>query len=622
MLLTICAFSSALKNDFLNYDDPIFVVNNLQVNHGFTFANIKWAFTTFEGGIWMPLAWFSHMLDSQIYGLKPWGHHLTSVLIHALNTVLVFAWLQRLTGARWKSFMVAALFGLHPLRVESVAWIAERKDVLSAFFWLVTLLAYTEYAKNCSRKLYVLALASFVLGLMSKPMLVTLPFVLLLLDWWPLNRWQPGGNVRWLIFEKLPFFFLSAAASIIAFAAQKNHEMVIALSRLSLVDRFENSFVSYLNYIGKFFWPENLAVFYPQPDKWQIGLIVVSIVLLVVISIVSVWFRQRQPYLLVGWLWFLGTAVPVIGIVQLGNQAMADRYTYIPEIGLTIIVVWIADAATKNWRRQFFTLSSISTLLIVACTTLTVRQIGFWRNSETLFKHTIEVTGKNVIAEANLADALMRDGKTDEAISHYQKALQIDSTYADFHINYGNALSRKGDINAAVMQYQQALRLKPDSADAYYDLAVAFGQIGLIKEAVVNYQKALEFNPHLSRAYFNLGAIYYQNGRLNDAITNYQKALEIDPYFVQAYGNLGTALFTSGHVEDAIANYQKALQLNPEKANIRFALSAALFQIGKSNEAVASAQQALRLAADQTNAALVEIIQRQLQLYQTKAAPR
>jgi len=655
-LLAVCTFLPTLENGFINFDDPLYVSENVHVVQGLTSAGLAWAFHGTTGGIWLPLTWISHMLDCQLYGLKPWGHHLTSVLIHATSMTLVFLWLFRMTGAKWRSFVVAALFGLHPLRVESVAWAAERKDVLSALFWFLTLWAYAEYVKKSqsetlrAKRFYALTIIFFSLGLMSKPMLVTLPFVLLLLDYWPLNRLQDRKDAKLLIVEKWPFFVLSVLASVIAYAAEKHEKVIVSLTHLPLSYRIENAVVSYVQYIGKLFWPENLCAFYPPPDHFSLGAVFTAVILLAIISVVFVWQWRRQPYLLVGWLWFLGTLIPVIGLVQLGEQAMADRYTYIPEIGLLLCVVWGVNALTKTWKQQSLVLSATATMTIIACMALTVRQIGWWRNSETLFEHAIAVTGKNAIAYLNVGIALAKNGQIDEAIINYQEALEIDPNNATAHYNLGtalvkvnrtaeavihfqkvleinpddaeachdlgNALYQMGRMNEAIDCYKKVLELKPDNVPAYNNLATALCQLGRMDEAVGYFQKSLQIEPNAA-VYGNLGLALSQLGRTAEAIICYKKGLAINPNDIEVQFNLGNALYEQGQIDEAILHYQKALEINPNHAGVYCNLGVALYKTGRVNEAIASAQQALQLAHEQNNTTLADTLQKQIEFYQT-----
>jgi tetratricopeptide (TPR) repeat protein len=624
-LLTVCVFLPTLKNDFVNFDDPIYVVENIHVNHGLTWAGLKWALYGTDGGLWLPLTWLSHMVDCQIYGIKPWGHHLTSVLIHGINTTLVFLWLRRMTGAMWKSFVVAAFWGLHPLRVESVAWLAERKDVLSALFWLLTLLVYTEYARNsetnlpAKRKFYALTLVFFMLGLMAKPMLVTLPFILLLLDYWPLNRLNKKEKILWLFFEKFPLVILSGIFSIATFVIQKNEKFVATFSQLSFSERIENAIVAYVRYIGKTFWPENLCVYYPYSDHWQAGIVFSAVVLLMFISSVFIWQRRQHPYLLIGWLWFIGTLIPVIGLVQVGKQAIADRYTYIPQIGLLFCIVWGVSALTAKWKWQRHGLSLMSIMAIAICVELTCRQIDFWKNSETLFRHAIAVTEKNALAYNNLGGALLANGQIDEAIENFQKALQVNPNYTEAHYNLGDAFLRRGQIDEAIQQFQKALQIDPKHAKSHADLGIALYQLGRIEEAIEQYRAALEIDPDNTKTHNDFGLALEQAGRMDEAIAQFQKALAIDPQNAEAHFNLGNIFVQTGQFEKAIAYYKRALEINPNDAEAYNNLGLAFYQSGQRGKAMASAQRALQLANEQNNVNLTKIISKQLNSYQVNS---
>ena len=443
-LLVLCTFWPSLGNGFVNYDDDLYVAANGHVQSGLSWAGARWAFCTPVAANWHPATILSHMLDCQLFGLKPWGHHLTSVWLHAVNTVLVFLVFRRMTGALWRSLLVAALFGLHPLRVESVAWVAERKDVLSTFFFMLTLWAYVRYAQESkvqspkSKVAYVLALVFFACGLMSKPMLVTLPFVLLLLDYWPLGRnaecgmrnAEPGagGKVQgrtwpWmkLVREKAPFFLLAAIASAVTLITQHRAKALATVENIRLIDRLANALVSYCRYLAKFLWPAKLAVFYPEPVKWPTATVLLAGLLLLGISIMAVALRHRHRYLPVGWLWSLGTLVPVIGLVQVGAQAMADRYTYVPLIGVALLLVWGMHELTSRWQFRAVLLSAAAAAGMILCVALTRRQIGHWRDTETLFRHALAVTDDNWVAHHNLGDALEKRGRLDEAIHMLRK---------------------------------------------------------------------------------------------------------------------------------------------------------------------------------------------------------
>ena len=492
-LVTIALYWPATRHDFVNYDDPEYVLNNTHVTGGLTLENTRWAFRSGFAANWHPVTWLSHMLDCQLFGLKPWGHHLTSVLLHALNAALVFLFLRGLTGAFWRSALVAALFGLHPVHVESVAWVAERKDVLSACFGLLALICYGGYAEKAeSRKLkaemggrspsslfhapfsppYWFALFFFALGLMSKPMLVTWPLVMLLLDYWPLERFKPDQMWR-LVREKTPFFALAVVASVVTFLVQKHGGAVAAIENVPLGARSENALISYCRYLGKLFWPTDLAIFYPRLGDWPMEKVLLAGGLILGISVMLLVQWRRSPFLLMGWLWFVGTLVPVIGLVQVGGQALADRYTYIPSLGMLILVIWGAGEFTKRWRCQMITLSVVGSVPIVLCIALTRQQLGYWKDSEILFRHALEVTENNHAAHKCLGDALDKKGQTDEAISQFQEALRLKPDFVLAYNNLGSALLKKGRTDEAVSQFQEAIHLSPDYAEAHTNLTRA-----------------------------------------------------------------------------------------------------------------------------------------------------
>jgi len=601
LLLVGWTFSGAIENDFINFDDPLYVTENPHIRQGLTWTGVGYAFSSIVAGNWHPLTVLSHMLDCQLYGLKPWGHHLTSVLLHAANTILVFLVLRRMTGALWRSFFVAAFFGLHPLHIESVAWVAERKDVLSTLFWLLALWAYARYAQeqgagskrpeDCQSAIqcgagnvfffppvsgfifYWLSAVFFALSLMSKPMLVTFPFVLLLLDYWPLKRWE-YKSARLLIVEKTPFFLLSAAACIVTFLAQKGANTVVPLTILPLSARVGNAFVSYGRYLGKLFYPVNLSVYYP-PGHWHLATIVPLFALLVAVSIFAIALRRQQPYLLVGWLWFVGTLVPVIGLVQVGGQSMADRYTYVPLIGIFIFLTWGMDALTQHRQRQTLILSGLASAVLIACAVLTHKQIAWWKDDETLFRHALVVTRDNYMAHDFLADALGKEKRFDEAIDQYRKAIHLRPNIPDLHYDLGNALENSGQLDEAIDQYQKAIKLNSNYIDAYNTLGMALGHKGLPSEAIHQFQIALRLNPDSNDIHYNLGNALARMGHLPEAAEQFRMALKLKPDDASAHNNLGFVLFRERRIDEAIKQFQAALKLKPDYAEAQKNLAAA-----------------------------------------------
>ncbi len=654
-LLTMALYWPATQNDFVNYDDGIYVSSNVHVQNGLTLEGIKWAFSNPLDCSWLPLTMLSHMLDCQLYGLKPWGHHLTSLLLHSLNTVLIFLLLRRLTGATWRSAMVAALFACHPLHVESVAWVAERKDVLSACFGFLALLFYVRYAQGRTEEnkgqeaerrneavafylspFYWLAWFCFALGLMSKPMLVTWPFVLWLLDYWPLERFKPG-RVWSLVAEKIPFFVLSAAASVVTFVVQQQEGAMSALENLPLGMRFENALISYCRYLLKILWPTDLAVFYPYPDHyWPLKWALLSGFLLTGLSVLWWVKRQRHPFLLVGWLWFVGTLVPVIGLVQVGLQAMADRYTYIPSVGVLILIVWGAYNLSRRWRHQMIALSVAGSAAIVLCSALTRQQIGYWKDTEALFRRAVNVTKNNYVAHNNLGCALAIKGQTDAAISQYleairlkpddadshnnlgaalldkgrtdvaisqcQEAIRLKPDYAEAHYNLGNALGHRGQTGAAISQYQEAIRLKPDYAEAHCNLGITLLKIVQIDAAIIQFQEAIRLKSDYAEAHYNLGIAFGRKGQTDAAISQYQETIRLKPDDFEAHYNLGTTFGRLGQIDGAISQFQEALRLKPNDAETRNNLGTALGQKGQIDGAINQFREALRLKPDYAEA--------------------
>jgi tetratricopeptide (TPR) repeat protein len=598
-------FGQTLGHEFVNYDDDLYVYENPVVQKGLTWEGFRWALTYGQIGHWHPLTWLSHMLDCQLYGLQAGGHHLTNILLHTATAILLFLVLRQMTGFLWRSAFVAAVFAIHPLRVESVAWVAERKDVLSAFFFMLTLGAYVRYVRRPPSKIrYGVMILLYALGLLSKNMLVTMPFVLLLLDYWPLNRLS-GFSPRVLlrrVAEKIPLFVL-AVGSCVATALMP--EKVPAEYMLSFALRMENAVVSYVTYLWQMIHPSGLACVYPNPVNdvplWQVA---GALGLLLAISGVAWAFRKTHPCLVVGWLWYLGMLIPVIGMVQISYYAHADRYTYLPQIGLYLLLTWAAADLCAGWRHRRVVLGGGATVILVALIFCARTQASYWRNSELLWTHTLACTSDNAVAHVNLGNALLQKGSVNEAMVHYQKALQIKPDCVDAHINLGTALLQKGNVAEAIAHYQKALQIKPDSPEAHNNLGNALLKIGNVDEAIAPFQRALQIKPDFAEAHNNLGIALLQKGKVDEAIVHYQKALQIKPDFAEAHNNLGNALVQKGSVDEAIAHYQKALQINPGYAEAHNNLGNALLQKGKVAEAIVHYQKALQINPDYAEAHL------------------
>lgn len=581
--LTFLVFLPATQNAFLNYDDNVYVTENPHVQSGPTWANLKWAFTTGHAANWHPLTWLSHMADCWFYGPKPAGHHLTSVLLHALNTMLLFLVLQRMTDATWRSLVVALLFGLHPLRVESVAWVAERKDVLSGFFFMLTLLAYAQYVRfsrvneSKSHRFYFFALAAFVSGLMSKPMLVTVPFVLLLLDWWPLKRFATD-DLRlaiWNLFrEKIPFFLLSALSCVVTFKIQQSDAAVVNI--LPFAARVENVLVSYGRYISKLFWPVNLAVYYPHPNNWPLATVLTCAIALALASWFAISAARKHSYFTVGWFWFLGMLVPVIGLVQVGTQSMADRYTYLPMIGILVLIVWGIHEVAIRRRPLIVIFTVIGATTVFACVALTFRQIGYWRDSETLFRHALAATKENSVAHDNLGRALGEKGQLDEAMEQYQAALELNANDPYANNGLGVLLMKKRNYAEAAEYLRKTLALDPKNAIAHYNLGLILANWGSLDEAIRHFEETIRFMPDYAEAHNNLGGALAMQRRFNDAIPHYRQAIRLKPNVAIIHKNLGVALLETGQLDEAIDEFREAISLQADFTEAQTRLQTAL----------------------------------------------
>ena len=574
-LAVLALYWPSLQQGFVNYDDDRYVTENPEVQKGLTPETLRWALATPVADNWHPLTVLSHMMVCQWSGLDPRGHHLANVLLHAVNAALVFLWLRRLTGAAWKSLVVAALFACHPLRVESVAWVAERKDELSGLFACLTLIAYTRYAQARSARhgpfwtspTYWLAWICLGLGLMSKPMLVTWPFVLLLLDYWLLQRCANyelrAATLRRLVLEKIPLLALALAVGVVTMVVQRNGAAVESLESLPADARLENALVAYCRYLGKMIWPTDLAVLYPHPGRWPVAEVILAGLFLLAVSLLVVAQRRRHPYLLVGWLWFLGTLVPVIGLVQVGQQSMADRYTYLPSLGLLLAAVWGIDALIPGRRFRGVPRAAAGSVAILLCLILTRRQLQYWRDSEALFRHTVAVTEDNYTAHYNLGVALDDLGRPEAAIGEYQAAVLIRPKFVQARINLGLDLDKLGRGNDALAAYETAVAVAPDMADARINLGDALFTRGKNEEAVHQLKEAVRLAPNSASAHNSLAASLYTQGQADAAIQQFQAALRLAPDYAEAHYNLGCVLAKQGRSGEAIRQLQEALRLKP-----------------------------------------------------------
>jgi tetratricopeptide (TPR) repeat protein len=624
-LVTLAVYLPVRTHSFVNYDDPDYVTENPFVKNGLTLPDIKWAFTAFHAGNWHPLTWLSHMADCELFKLNPGGHHLVNVLFHAANAVLLFTLLLRLTEKICPSAMVAALFAWHPLHVESVAWIAERKDVLSTLFALLTLLSYAKFTKEKCRRSFWFAFLFFALGLMSKPMLVTLPFVMLLLDFWPLNRFldfkfqMPMATL--LMLEKWPFFLLTMISCIVTFLAQRSGDAVVSLAKVSLSYRLENAPVAIARYLLKMIWPADLAIIYPMPDRISAIAVAASVLVLIFISAAAWLTRQRSPYLLSGWLWFLGTLIPVIGLVQVGGAALADRYTYFPAIGIFIAAVFGFCQAAQRFHFPKIIFPAATVLILGACLFLTEKQLSYWRDSESLFRHALAVTKNNDIALADLGVALDAQGRLDEALGYYRQAAQLEAGRYQIHNNIATILDKMGKPAEALAEYREAVRLKPDLAFLHNGLGGELATLGQSDAALKEFAEAARLDPNYAWPHVETAKLFFQQGRDAEAVNELRAALRIEPDNFQILAT--TAHYVAANENAAARDGQSALVL-ATKANLLTGgnqpmifdiLGMAFAATGDFTHAQACAQNALDLA----NAAQMknlEPLKARLALYQ------
>ena len=551
--------------EFVNYDDNQFVYQNERIVSGLTFDNIAYFFTHSHAGHWQPLTAITHMLDCELYSLNAGGHHITNLIFHIINTLLLLALLWRQTGTLWPSVFVGAVFGLHPIHVESVAWVTERRDVLSTLFLLLAIAAYFHYVKQPNAGRYVIVMLLFAVGLMSKPMLVTLPFILLLLDYWPLERLEfSRASLGRLVAEKIPLFVFTSISCVITVVVQTNIGTVAPVRGLGLYARVSNAIVSYIRYIAKMFWPTDLAVFYPHPgDKLLLWEMVGAAIVLIGISVWVMKVSSSHRYLLTGWFWYLGTLVPVIGIIQVGSQGMADRYMYIPSIGLLIVVAWGADDLLGKWKYKQIILGLSAVAVVTVLTVLTWFQVGFWRDSFTLFDHAVKVTKENDVAYNNRGTIYYEKGEYDMAIADFNKAIEINPRYIEAYYNRGKAYNAKKQYESAISDYSKAIEINPKLAAAYTNRGSIYKAMGQYALAISDYDKAIEINPAFAEAYNNRGTVYYAKGDYALAISDYSKAVELKPDFAWAYFNKANACEIVGRTQEAVEAYKSFIQYAP-----------------------------------------------------------
>jgi tetratricopeptide (TPR) repeat protein len=676
ILLTVAVYWRVSQHEFLRYDDPDYVTMNIHVNQGVTSDGLAWAFGQTHGDFtyWHPLTWVSHMIDCQLFGLRPGPHHVVNLLFHIANVVLLFFVLKRVTAAFWPSAIVAALWAVHPLQVDTVAWVTERKNLLSALFWILAMGAYVRYAEKPGFKRYLPVFLAMSLGLMAKPILVTLPCALLLLDFWPLKRFQlaivqnlpnaagpapqlhlPPQSLGRLFLEKLPLFALSIGSSILTIVAHEKLGSLLADDILPIGLRLESALVSYTRYLGKMFLPAGLAVFYPHPREWPTSQVVLSAVLLLAVTAFVLLLIRRAPALAVGWFWFLGVLLPTIGILQAGSQSIADRFMYLPLVGLLIAVVWGARAWLMSIRAGPTLLRAAPVILILACAATSNVQVRHWQNTYTLFSHALKVTECNYIAYAAVGTVLAENGRTAEAMPFFHKALECKPDHFECHIVLGNALVAQQKYEEAIEHYRQAVKVNPRSAEGYNGWGIALVRIGQAEQGLAKLDEALKINPHLAEAHFNRAIILQRAGRLDDAAAASREVRRLQSTNTVALMILGNGFITHRRFTEALQLFQHLLHLDPdnvealdrvawifsthEDARIRNGpealrlathanrltgqrhaptlnvLAAAYAETGQFSAATATAQQALQLAQESGQSELAAIIQKLLDLY-------
>ncbi len=633
---TLAVYWPVSGHKFVDYDDQAYVTENGYVLRGITWDGMCWAFTNLQAGFWQPLTWLSHMLDCQLYGLRAGGHHLTNLLLHLGNTVLLFALLRRMTGALWRSAMVAALFALHPLHVESVAWVAERKDVLSTFFGFLSLIFYVRYAERVRARSrgqgaggknayflllipYFLSFLFFVCGLMSKTMVVTLPVVMLLLDWWPLERVSrfkiqdsSSGTLAmhdarastfdlrllWrLVREKAPFFGASLLCGLLTVYAEKGVGALSTAAALPIRSRVANVVVSCVRYLEQTVWPRDMAVFYPYP-KWIGSGSVVAALVIVVVSWMAMGMGWRRRYVAVGWLWYVVTWLPVSGLIPVGAHSRADRYTYVPLIGVFIVVVWGGCEVLARWRVPKVVTGAIVGVILAACLVQTRHQLAYWQDTGKLFRHALAVTEENDVAHNSLGTDLIERGDIDEAVGHFRAALQINPESADSYNNLGVVLSRKGQAEQAMASFRRAIEINPNHVQALNNLGHELATKGQYTEAIACYQTALRSRPDQADIHVNLGNAFMALDNTDDAIRQYRESLRFAPDSPEAHNNLGRALAMRGELDEAIFHFSEAVRANPDFAGAHFNLGNAYALQGRRQEAIAQFREALRLEPD------------------------
>ncbi|ACH38134.1 TPR domain protein [Citrifermentans bemidjiense Bem] len=611
VVVTLAVFAKTAGNDFINFDDPGYVTKNPVVQQGLSAAGISWAFTATAMSNWHPLTWLSHMLDVQLFGLHPAGHHLMNVVIHAAAALLLFLFLVRTVGGVWLGFSVAALFALHPLHVESVAWVAERKDVLSCLLMLVSLHFWVSYVKRPGPRPYLGALLAFVAGLMAKPMLVTLPVVLLLLDYWPFRRLfsevDAGGAgvgsaratpLFVLMKEKIPFFLFSALSSIITIYGQQHGGAMATLAKAPIYLRVENSLVAYAKYLGLMLWPRGLAILYPFPQSVPLWQPAAAVLILAVLTAAVFILRRRYPYLVTGWLWYLVTLLPVIGLIQVGGQSTADRYTYIPLIGIFLAICCLVADLTKGWHAQRTFLFAVGAVSLTALTTVTIRQLDYWKDSIAICRHALAVTHDNYLITNNYGIALDARGDLAGAYRQFQETLRINPRSTIAYSNLGALSIRWGQYENGLMYYDKALGITPNSAVALEGMGKALAGLGRGEEAITKFRQALAVDPRLPEVHLALATELTKAGRPEEALEHEEAARQLEPLSPQTAINLGVALAKQGRLAEALDSFTRAVAIDPASVEAHFNRGVALAGLGRPDEAALEFNRVLAIRPD------------------------
>lgn len=606
-IITLAVYWQVTQYEFVSFDDNIYVTENSHIRSGITLDGILWAFSTryFDG--WHPLVWLSFILDYEFFGLNAKGYHLTNLILHILNTLLIFLLFSRMTGVIWRSAFIAAFFALHPLHVESVAWISERKDVLSAFFGILTLCAYVYYTEKPDIRRYLPVLLLFICALTCKPMVVTLPVIMMLLDYWPLSRCrsrsESGKNnfFLWQLKEKAPFFILSAFFVVMTVYAHPDRPV----RRFPLDDRLSNAFVSFVAYLGKSFWPHNMAVFYPFPAQIPLWQIAGASLLMITVTLIVFKIARRFPHVFVGWLWYVIMIVPVIGVIQVSNHAMADRYTYLSSIGIAVVVGWGVPALFKKEEHKKKILFSAGIAFLTMLSILTWKQAHYWKNTTTLFEHALNVTEKNYIAHNNLGVILFEKGKIAEAVFHFNKSIHIEPDYIDAYINLGNAYAKQGESGKAFDNFNKAITLNPDhlnNFDAYNNRGIAYARQGKYDNAINDFNKSISLKSDYASSYYNRGVAYANVGQYQQAINDYNKSIAFKPYYADAFYNRGVAYTYEGQYQNAIDDYDKAIRLKPDYADAYYNRGINQYLLGRNELAIRDFSRTINLKKDDADA--------------------